>query len=412
MSLAATLVALIALAVGALAAAADGALLSVADAPNAPGAEGPTGGFRDLTHRSLGIARLIAHLVAGVAGAIALGLGQRPAGIAALAALGVALAVALLGEIAPRAAGDAFGARALAPLGGAVRVIEGAVRPLVGAGAAMDRALRRLLPPLAPGEADRDITAEQFRLVLQSEAEMPGAQRAILRRVFSLGETEVRDVMVPRVDILGIEIGTPWSEVLDRVRSSQHARLPVYEETLDRITGILFAKDLLLAVIDGEEPAGGWESLARPATFIPESKTIDAQLRDFKATRTHIAIVVDEFGGTAGIVTIEDIIEEIVGDIRDEHDREEPPIESEEGKRFWVSGRVPLDELSDVLGHRFEREDVSTVGGMIFELVGHVPRAGQELTLDGFRVVVERVVRRRVDRVYFERLEPAVGQEA
>jgi CBS domain containing-hemolysin-like protein len=218
--------------------------------------------------------------------------------------------------------------------------------------------------------------------------------------------------MVPRVDILGIETGTPWSEVLDRVRSSQHARLPVYEETLDHITGILFAKDLLLAVIEGEEPAAGWESLVRPATFIPESKPIDAQLRDFKETRSHIAIVVDEFGGTAGIVTIEDIIEEIVGDIRDEHDREEPEVESEEGRRFWVSGRVTLEELSDLLGHRFERDDVSTVGGLVFELVGHVPRAGQELTLDGYRVVVERVVRRRVDRVYFERLEPAVERQS
>jgi magnesium and cobalt transporter len=195
------------------------------------------------------------------------------------------------------------------------------------------------------------------------------------------------------------------------VRSSQHARLPVYDETLDHITGILFAKDLLPAIIADEEPAAGWQSLVRPATFIPESKSIDAQLRDFKASRTHIAVVVDEFGGTAGLITIEDILEEIVGDIRDEYDREEAPIESEEGKRFWVSGRVSLDDLSDLLGQHFEREDVSTVGGLIFELVGHVPSAGQELTLDGYRVVVERVVRRRVDRVYFERLEPVPEHE-
>ncbi|HEU4643764.1 MAG TPA: hemolysin family protein [Gemmatimonadaceae bacterium] len=412
MNLVALVVALAALAVGALAAAADGALLSVADVPSAPGAEGPTGGFRDLTHRSLGIARLVAHLVCGVSAAIAVDVPHRPAGIALLLVVGIAVVVAVLGEIAPRAAGDAFDGRALAALGGAVRTIEATVRPLVAGGAAVDRALRRLFPPVSPGEVDRDVTAAQFRQVVQAEAEMPGAQRAILHRVFSLADTEVRDVMVPRVDILGIETGTPWSEVLDRVRSSQHARMPVYEETLDHITGILFAKDLLLSVIAGEEPAAGWESLVRPATFIPESKPIDAQLRDFKATRSHIAIVVDEFGGTAGLVTIEDIIEEIVGDIRDEHDREEPEVESEEGRRFWVSGRVTLDELSDLLGHRFDRDDVSTVGGLVFELVGHVPRAGQELTLDGYRVVVERVVRRRVDRVYFERLEPAVERQS
>jgi CBS domain containing-hemolysin-like protein len=172
---------------------------------------------------------------------------------------------------------------------------------------------------------------------------------------------------------------------------------------------VLFAKDMLAAVISDDEPPGGWQTLIRPASFIPESKTIDSQLRDFKSSGSHLAIVVDEYGGTAGLITIEDILEEIVGDIRDEYDSEEPEVESEEGKRFWVAGRVPLDELSDLLGSPMERDDVSTVGGLIFELVGHVPRAGQELQLDGYRVVVERVVRRRVERVYFERLEVPAG---
>jgi CBS domain containing-hemolysin-like protein len=178
------------------------------------------------------------------------------------------------------------------------------------------------------------------------------------------------------------------------------------------VIGILYAKDLLRPIIEGAPPPGGWTALVRPATFIPEGKTIDAQLRDFKASRTHIAIVVDEYGGTAGLVTIEDILEEIVGEIRDEHDREEQPIEAEDGRRFWVAGRVTLDDLSEALGHRFEREDVTTVGGLIFNLLGRVPRAGEELTLDGFRVVVERVVRRRIDRVYFERLEQLAERPA
>ncbi|MBX6331032.1 MAG: HlyC/CorC family transporter, partial [Gemmatimonadaceae bacterium] len=333
------------------------------------------------------------------------GLHAMPPVAAIAVAIAMALAVVILGEIVPRATGDVLGARALDALRPVVRGVERVVRPLVRAGVRVDDALRRALPPIEPDVADRTLMAEQFRQVVQADATVPGTQQAILHRVFSLGDTEVRDVMVPRVDIVGIERGAPWSEVLDRTRSAQHARLPVYDDTLDHIVGILFAKDLLPGVIAGEEPAGGWQTLIRPTTFIPESKTIDAQLRDFQSTRTHIAIVVDEFGGTAGLVTIEDILEEIVGDIRDEYDREESPIESEEGKRFWVSGRVTLDELSEVLGHHFEHDEVSTVGGLIFELVGHVPRAGQELTLDGFRVVVERVVRRRVDRVYFERLE-------
>jgi len=410
-SIPALLIAIIAVAIAALCAAADGALLTVGDRPASSGGEGAASAQRDLAHRSLSIARLIAHVVAGVSAAIALRLDVRAPHSAVLLAIAIAVAIVLIGDMGPRAAGDALGPRALAALRPLIRSVEIIVAPLVAAGAAVDRSLRRMLPPVEPDQADRDATAEQFRHVVQAEADVAGDQRAILHRVFSLGDTEVHEVMVPRVDILGIERGTPWSEVLDRVRSSQHARLPVYEETLDHISGILFAKDLLPAIIADEEPAAGWESLVRPATFIPESKSIDAQLRDFKASRTHIAVVVDEFGGTAGLITIEDILEEIVGDIRDEYDREEAPIESEEGKRFWVSGRVSLDDLSDLLGQHFEREDVSTVGGLIFELVGHVPSAGQEMTLDGYRVVVERVVRRRVDRVYFERLEAVPEHE-
>ncbi len=406
MSVLSLVIALAALAWAALMAAADGALLSVSDMATNGTSEAPTGGSRDATHRALSIARLIALLIAGVGGARAFDLAAQSPGVAIGGGLGVAIVIVLLGEVMPRAAGEAVGARALAALGTVVRSADATMRPLVAAGAKMDRLLRRALPPFTPAQGDRDITAEQFRRIVTPQQATP--HRAMMHRVFSFSDTEVHEVMVPRVDILGLERGTPWSEVLDRVRSSQHARLPLYDETIDHITGILFAKDLLPAVIADQEPAAGWESIARPASFIPESKTIEAQLRDFKATRSHIAIVVDEFGGTAGLVTIENILEEIVGDIRDENDREAPPIEAEEGRRWWVSGRVTLDELSDALGHRFDRPDVNTVGGLIFEVVGHVPKAGQELELDGYRIVVERVNRRRVDRVYFERPESPV----
>jgi CBS domain containing-hemolysin-like protein len=227
-----------------------------------------------------------------------------------------------------------------------------------------------------------------------------------------MGDTMVRDIMVPRVDIVGIDLATPWSEVVDRVRSSEHARFPVFEETLDNITGILYAKDLLPFVIDDDEPMLGWQSLVRPASFIPISKPIDLQLRDFKASRTHIAIVSDEYGGTAGLVTIEDILEEIVGEIHDEYDDEEPEVEQEEGRRFWVSGRLTIDELSELLGQDFAQDDVATVGGLVYEAFGRVPRAGETVTVGAYKLVVERVRRRRIERVYFERLQPAMGTSA
>jgi CBS domain containing-hemolysin-like protein len=408
MSILYAVVFLVALICSALSAAADGALLAAASS-HGNGPEGPTGGVRNVTHRSLSIARLFTHLVAGAAGAAALGLAELKAPEAVPAGIVLALAVVALGEVLPRAAGDALGAQSPGLLHAVARIADHIMRPIVGFGMRIDRLLRRILPPARASEADREVTAEQFKQVVRSGGDALVNQRAILHRIFSLGDTEVHEIMMPRVDIHGIERSTPWSEVVDRVRSSQHARLPVYDKTLDRITGLLFAKDLLAGVISDDEPAPCWQTLIRPASFIPESKSIDSQLRDFKASGSHLAIVVDEYGGTAGLITIEDILEEIVGDIRDEYDSEEPEVESEEGKRFWVAGRVPLDELSELLGSPMEREDVSTVGGLIFELVGHVPRAGQELQLDGYRVVVERVIRRRVERVYFERLEVPAG---
>jgi CBS domain containing-hemolysin-like protein len=201
--------------------------------------------------------------------------------------------------------------------------------------------------------------------------------------------------------------------VVDRVRSSEHARLPVYDESLDEIVGILYAKDMLPAIVADEPPTDGWLRLVRPALFIPASKTIDRQLRDFKTSGTHIAIVADEYGGTAGLVTIEDILEEIVGDIRDEHDVEEPDVELDMGGgRAWVAGKVTVDELSDALEFNFQREDVATVGGLVYATLGRVPKAGEQLRIGPFRVVVERVVRRRIRRVFFERVEVPVRTDA
>jgi putative hemolysin len=403
----AAIVALLALALAALCALADGALLTVGrDTQTREGTTLPHGDARERTHRALSIARLLAQITSGASFAVATDLWARPAPAAVGIALGGVVLILVLGEILPREVGDIIGAPALDRFAPLLSSLELVMKPLVTSGAAVDGMLARLLPPPALSE-ERESTAAPLRDVVPHGPQTPREQRAILRRVFSLGEIEVQEVMVPRVDIVGVERATPWSEVVDRVRTSQHARLPVYDDTLDHVVGILYAKDLLAAVIADEEPAAGWASLVRPASFIPESKAIDSQLRDFKSTRTHIAIVVDEYGGTAGLLTIEDIPEEIVGDIRDENDWEEPPIVAEANTRFWVSGRVTLDELSEALGEQFEDKDITTVGGLIFQRLGRVPRAGETLTMHGFRVVVERVVRRRIDRLYFERLEPA-----
>ena len=404
-------IAIVAALFGMVWAAADGALLAL-EPPRERG-EGPTVagmGARSRAHRALSFARIAAQLTAAIAVTYALEIHRALFPVALVGGLLIGFATMMLLETAPRAVGEAAGARMLAALRPMVRLAEGMFAPIVMLGMRAEARLQRSFPPEEVHEGG-DSPEQLGDRERDRDTPLPRDEPGILRGVFSLGVTEVQDVMVPRVDIMAVEREAPWSEVMDRVLSSEHARLPVYDETIDHIVGILYAKDLLPIVLTKQAPDDGWPALIRPATFVPASKIIEQQLRDFRATGTHIAIVVDEYGGTAGLVTIEDILEQIVGDIRDEYDVEEAPIEEQEGRRFWVSGRVSLDDLSAALGHRFEREDVATVGGLIFQALGRVPRAGEELTLDGFRIVVERVTRRRIERVYFERLEALAGRE-
>jgi CBS domain containing-hemolysin-like protein len=394
-------------------AAADGALLALEPEPGTGVPRGvPHVRDRERAHRALAFARIVAYLAAGAA--IADGMLLTLDSPAPKVAVGVALTlmVAALGEGAGRSIGAAMRAPLLNRLVPLVRTVEWLLAVPLGAGELLDRRLREWLPPAMSAEEDRETSSERFREIVAAEADVTGDERELLHGAFSLGQTEVREVMVPRVDMIGIDLDMPWSEVVDRVRSSEHARLPVYRATLDHVVGIVYAKDLLPAVIGGEPPEGGWHPLVRPASFIPPSRPIDDQLRDFQASRTQMAIVIDEFGGTAGLVTIEDILEEIVGDIRDEHDIEEADVEHEQGRRFWVAGRVTIDDLSSLVGREFDLEGVTTVGGLVYTILGRVPRAGEEIVYGGFRVVVERVRRRRVERVYFERLEPAVKEAA
>ena len=355
------------------------ALHTLGDAPPAaPGARVPL-------HRALHVARLAMLVVGAVAAGNALGWWQRP-WPEALAVL--ALATALLfvvGDALPRTLvrlapelGEAalpVARRSLAPF-----------KPLLWLLAWADRGLHALVAPpplLAPT--------------------LGIAQRDMLLGVFTLADTTVEEVMTPRLDIVAIDIGASTDTLLETFRSSEHSRLPVYDGTPDSIVGIVEAKDVVPVAMGMSHTDGRWQDLVRAVAYVPETKTLDHQLRDFQRGPTHCAIVVDEFGGTAGLITLEDILEEVVGEIHDEHDVDVPPPIQRDGNRYWVDGRVTLDDLASALGASFEHPDVSTVGGLIYSALGRVPRPGEELVLDGFRVVVERVERRRVTRVYFEK---------
>ena len=404
MSIAALLFAMACAGVAALCALADGSLLSLdPDAPLPP-ALVALHARRERTHRALAFARVLGQLGSGIGVALAVGALGRGALVAVVVTIGAALVLVGLSESVARSLGDTLGVSAAGRLLPFMVLLERLLAPVVALGEGIDRGLHALLPPSDDAEHIRESNAERFKQVVAAEAEVGNDQEILLNGVFRLGDTEVHDIMVPRVDVIAVDREAPWSQVVDRVRSSEHSRLPVYVESIDNIVGILYAKDLLPAVLADTPPHGGWPALVRPAVFIPGAKKADEQLRDFQSSGAHMAIVADEFGGTAGLVTIEDVLEEIVGDIRDEYDEEEAEIQQADGMRFWVSARVTLGELSEVLGHDLQRDDVSTVGGLVYELLGRVPRSGEEFILDGFRVVVERVDRRRVRRVYFERM--------
>ena len=355
------------------------ALHTLGDAPPA------TTGARVPLHRALHIARLALLVLGAVAAGDVLWWWEAPW---PQAVADLALAAGLLfivGDALPRSLARLAPEVAAAALPVARRTLS-PFRPLLWVLAWVDRGLHTLISTPRPLEPALGV-----------------AQRDMLLGVFTLADTTVSEVMTPRLDMVGIDQAASLQEVLERFRASQHSRLPVYDGTPDSIVGIVYAKDLVPAATGIPESADRWQDLVRPAAYVPESKTLDNQLRDFQRGPAHLAVVVDEFGGTSGLITLEDVLEEVVGDIRDEHDVETAPAIRQEGNHYWVDGRVTLDDLSAALGSSFEHPAVSTVGGLIYSALGRVPRPGEELTLDGFRVVVERVERRRVTRVYFER---------
>jgi putative hemolysin len=397
----------------AIAAAADGALLANAPTlspadrsvvPQGTDREGRPRLDRERAHRALSFGRVLGHGLAGGALALALGLGERTTATTLLYLLVAGLLTVMVAESIARAIGDALGEHVSDRLHGFTVLVQRLFAPVVQLGERLERTFAVVLPAAEQSLERREAAAAQFREVVAAESDVSIDERHLLLGVFSFGETTAEEVMVPRVDVMGLERETHWSEVVDRVRSARHSRMPVFDETIDEIVGIIYAKDLLASVVNDAEPAGGWQSLIRPVSFIPSSKRIADLLREFRSTRRHIAIVADEYGGTAGVVTIEDVLEELVGEIRDEYDDEEQIIESEEGTRFWVNGRMTLADLSETLGYDFTRDDVTTIGGLVLEMLGRVPRAGEALSIGPFRVIVERVVRRKIERVYLERL--------
>jgi putative hemolysin len=235
-------------------------------------------------------------------------------------------------------------------------------------------------------------------------------ERQLIHSIIEFGDTVVREVMIPRPDMVSVEARASVSDVMEVVMSAGYSRIPVYDHGIDDIAGIVYAKDLMRAVREarGDEPV---RNLVRPARFVPETKRVAELMPEMQREKSHMAIVVDEYGGTAGLVTLEDLIEELVGEIVDEYDVEEAPVEPLPDGAVRVNARMPIDELNDLLQAEFPEGDWDTVGGLIFNLLGHVPTEGESVDYDGHRLRAEKVQGRRIGRVRISRVAPPASEE-
>jgi CBS domain containing-hemolysin-like protein len=273
-------------------------------------------------------------------------------------------------------------------------VLLGPIRVLLGAFTALTL---RLVGSERP-QGKPEITEEELRALVDvgaREGIVDRTEREMIHRVFELEDTVVREVMVPRPDMFCLDVATPPGEILGLLREHLHSRVPVFEETVDQIVGVLYTKDLL-PHLRGLPPGFDLRAQLHPPYFVPESKRADALLREFQAKKLHLAVVVDEYGGTAGLVTLEDLLEELVGEIRDEFDEDERLIQKVDAGTFRVSGKLAIDELRAATGLAVSKEAFDTVGGWVLDLFGHVPHKGEKKDAGNITVSVEKVERTRV----------------
>ena len=269
---------------------------------------------------------------------------------------------------------------------------------------ALSRIIRGRTRALTEKELQEAInSSEEEGILNESEGDM-------LQSIFEFGDTIVREVMVPRTDMVCCPLDAKLSTFLDLIIRSGHSRVPLYEGSMDKIVGVVYAKDLLRNW-GASDDALKLSDVMRPPYFIPETKRIEDLLRDFRSRRVHMAIAVDEYGGTSGLITIEDLLEEIVGDIQDEYDLEIPWVQLQDDGTLLVDGRANVEELEEFYNIVIPREKFDTVGGYLFHLLGSVPTAGEKIVDNGLVMMVEESDERRIGMVRIWRDTDATAEE-
>jgi len=252
---------------------------------------------------------------------------------------------------------------------------------------------------------------DDLRLIVdaaEGEGTLEEEEKEMIQSIFEMGERTAREIMVPRVDMVAVDASDPLREVLDRINAKGHSRIPIYEDTIDNVVGVVYAKDLLKHMESGslDDPC---RILARPPHFIPESKKIDELLHEMQHQKVHMAIVLDEYGGTAGLVTIEDLLEEIVGEIQDEYDAEEKPIEKLSDREAVFDALVSIHDVNETLGISLGDAEYETVGGLAYDRLGRIPVVGDEVHVDGICLKVLSVAGKRIKKVKIRVDSPGPG---
>ncbi len=360
------------------------------------------------------VGNTLVNVAAGSLGALAaLALSRAhhyPEGLTIALEVGVVTFVILvLGEVAPKMYAMQRNVDVARRNSGLLTVVMNVLSPVVSA----LYALAGKLGGGAAGEERPFVTAEELRTIVALSEErgtLEEDERDMIDSVMEFGDTVVRELMVPRVDMECFDNTVTVGVATDGVKKLGFSRVPVYEGDIDHIVGILYAKDLLKfdTETDRNRPI---TDILRPPLFTPESKNAGELLRELQRRRTHIAVVVDEYGGTAGLVTLEDLIEEIVGEIRDEHDQEEPLLTIIDRSTLIADGMVRLDELAESMELTFEGESVETLGGYLMDAFGRIPSEGEKIERDGAEFTIESVVEQRITSVRVVRVDDGEPEE-
>ena len=357
-----------------------------------------------ITLINIGAASLAAHLAHQLVGPI---LGP------VVEMLGMIVLLTTFGEVLPMTLAVKYPERFLSVVGRPVAWLNWVLAPFRVVLGGLTRLTVQILGRDREGQPE--LSEEELRTLVDvgaSEGVVDREEREMIHKVFELEDTLVRSVMVPRTDMFCLPIDTPREEILPALRENLHSRVPVYEGSLDVVVGLLYTKDLLPYVGTGLPADFDLRTQLHPPYFVPESKRADALLREFLAKKLHMAIVVDEYGGTAGLVALEDLLEELVGEIADEYDEPERLILRLDESTFRVSGKLAVEDLNTATGLSLSNESYDTVGGWVLDLFGRVPRKGERRETPELVVTVEKVERTRVVEVLIALRKPVSAEAA